>query len=78
MKEQIKAYCLEELRNIQHNWDADRAISRAYGAVMFYTNYAKNEPEEDRNEIRTWWEEKMLYSMLKLREEIKQKRKEEE
>lgn len=73
MKEQIKAYCLEELRNIQHNWDAERAISRAYGAVMFYTNYAKNEPEEDRNEIRTWWDEKMLYGMLE--EKVRQKRK---
>lgn len=74
MKEQIKAYCLEELRNIQHNWDADRAISRAYGAVMFYTNYAKDEPEEDRNEVRTWWDEKMLYNMLAERERQKRKR----
>ena len=77
MKEKLKEYCFEEYQNIWRGWDAERAICRAQGAVMFYTNYAKDEPEEDRNEIRTWWEEKMLYSMLKLREEIKQKRKEE-
>jgi hypothetical protein len=41
---------------------------------MFYTNYAKDEPEEDRNEIRTWWDEKMLYSMLAERERQKRKR----
>ena len=63
MKEKLKEYCLEELLNIRRGWDAERGICRAQGAVMFYTNHS-DEPEEDRNEIRTWWNEKMLYSMM--------------
>lgn len=74
MKEKLKAYCLEELQNIRRGWDGQRAISRAYGAMMFYTNYT-DESEEDKNEIRTWWDEKMLYSMLeeKVRQEKQRK-----
>lgn len=64
MKEWIKAYCLAELKNIQRGWDAEKAINRAYGAVMFYINYAKNEPEEDRNEIRKWWDTDMLFRFV--------------
>lgn len=73
MKEQIKAYCLEELKNIQRGWDADKAICRAYGAMMFYTNYAKDEPEEDRDEIRKWWDTDMMFRLVA--EKYKQKRK---
>lgn len=73
MKDKLKEYCLEELQNIRRGWDAERAISRAYGAVMFYTNYT-DEPEEDKKEIRAWWDEKMLYSMRNLIiEKIRQK-----
>ena len=64
MIEKLKAYCEFEYNNVlKCGFDAEKATTRCYGAMMFVFNFSD---VKDNEKIGKWWDDEMLPKFRKL------------
>lgn len=52
MVDDLKRYCEEQINGIKHGYDPHQAVTRAYGAVMFFLSVF---PDDEEYEGIGWW-----------------------
>lgn len=73
MVEKVKAWCEYEIDNvINRGYDAQGAITRCYGVIMFVSNSVLGYDSPEGKELATWWDDEMLPKMRKAQEYVRE------